>query len=849
MRGPRFAQPVRNQKSLSVFAAVLLVSVLFVVPHPGAPVPVQASNHGAAEDDAVEMEENTELVVPVLENDLASAMPSIEYGGTNEAHDASGPYLVSVSGIDFYAFNRLQNGIGASTTHAGFDSLAGEPGDALSFTWDDLELDSVNHNAPSVYEVFGELDGNVGPFVWTLNGATAAEGTFETINVAIDNSGGATQGLATAYGQATFTGPAGHPFYEELKARSCGTGTMWFEADTFVPTVFSDPETYETTGTAYPVGFTVVTVEGARHGDVTIASDGQTVTYAPLDGFNGIDSFDYTIEDCDGNPSTATVTVTVSGENDPPTIDLSHTTSGLFVTAQADVADPECAIGGVSFTFGDGTGAGGGGGPPSQQPPCALTSFAGKTYAAPGTYTLCATVADQNGVEATACNEVTVEEVTDLPPVASFTATPAQVLTLEPVTFTDTSTDDGQILGRGWTFGDGQSGSDAQLTHAYADDGTFNVCLVVTDNAAQEDIACQDITVLNRPPTISFTHDPIVPHQGQNVLFSASGDDADGFIVDWDWTFGDGVTGSGPDLMHAYADDGVYSACVVVTDDDGASATACSDVTVTNLAPIAAFDWFPVQPTNMDNVRFDSLSYDPDGSLVDAAWDFGDGATAAGDFVYHRFEAGQHEVTLTVEDDDGATGTISYVIDVLPVIMKGQAIGVQGLAPDGEAIADTGAVVAYGPLVVTEDGAVAEAGIVSVSGAHSFVSTELGTVQSDASVDVVEVETPAGILTVRNVQAHAALWCGGLPQTEARSGGVYLGTMQIVAPQDFEPGTEFAAPGGVTLRFHETASEPGSDSITGLVVVMPDGQEFRFATATAGLENCPVGGSGGGGPP
>ena len=56
---------------------------------------------------------------------------------------------------------------------------------------------------------------------------------------------------------------------------------------------------------------TVIAVTDPLNGTVTINADG-TVTYTPDADFNGTDTFDYTIEDANGDTSTATVTVTVA---------------------------------------------------------------------------------------------------------------------------------------------------------------------------------------------------------------------------------------------------------------------------------------------------------------------------------------------------------------------------------------------------------------------------------------------------------------------------------------------------------------------------------------------------------
>ena len=60
-----------------------------------------------------------------------------------------------------------------------------------------------------------------------------------------------------------------------------------------------------------------------------------------------------------------------------------------------------------------------------------------------------------------------------------------------------------------------------------------------------------------------------------------------------------------------------------------------------------------------------SLSSDPDGSIVEYSWTFGDGAAATGDATSHVYGAeGSYTVTLHVKDDKGATGTDTGVIEV-----------------------------------------------------------------------------------------------------------------------------------------------------------------------------------------
>ena len=59
-------------------------------------------------------------------------------------------------------------------------------------------------------------------------------------------------------------------------------------------------------------------------------------------------------------------------------------------------------------------------------------------------------------------------------------------------------------------------------------------------------------------------------------------------------------------------------------------------------------------------IHFDaSESYDPDGTIVNYSWDFGDGNTAIGVTANHAYsEDGNYTVTLTVTDDDGASASL-----------------------------------------------------------------------------------------------------------------------------------------------------------------------------------------------
>lgn len=85
-----------------------------------------------------------------------------------------------------------------------------------------------------------------------------------------------------------------------------------------------------------------------------------------------------------------------------------------------------------------------------------------------------------------------------------------------------------------------------------------------------------------------------------------------------------------------------------------------------NAVPEASFTYSPSNPSIDDAITFDaSDSTDPDGSISTYKWDFDDGNTGKGVTTNHTFsEDSTYSVTLTVEDDDGATDTVTKQVEV-----------------------------------------------------------------------------------------------------------------------------------------------------------------------------------------
>ena len=267
------------------------------------------------------------------------------------------------------------------------------------------------------------------------------------------------------------------------------------------------------------------------------------------------------------------------------------------------------------------------------------------------------------------------------PPVSSFSVTDLGDGDIS-VDGTASSDPGGTIASYAWNFGDGDTGTGATAAHTYLADGTYTITLTVTDDDGRTATTSQSITIdANEPPVTSFSE--VVTDN--NAAFDATAStDPDGVIVDYAWDFGDTNTGTGATPNHTYAANGTYTVTLTVTDDDGRTDSESHSVVIAAY-PTAAFT------TNIDNldVAFDgSISTDPDGVIVDYAWDFGDANTGTGATPNHTYAAdGTYTVTLTVTDDDGLTTSTSQTITVAANVPPVAAVTylVTGLAVDVDA--------------------------------------------------------------------------------------------------------------------------------------------------------------------
>lgn len=197
----------------------------------------------------------------------------------------------------------------------------------------------------------------------------------------------------------------------------------------------------------------------------------------------------------------------------------------------------------------------------------------------------------------------------------------------------------------------------------------------------------------SEPPNVA----PVAAFEVETDELSVSVDgagssDPDGTIATYEWDFGDGGSGTGVQAVHTYSVPGVYEVTLTVTDDDGVAGSVTKEVVVTT-APVADFT-AAVDETRLD---VDGSASSDDEEITSYEWDFGDGGTATGVTASHTYAAGgTFDVTLTVTDNRGKTGSVTKQVSVeaanvapvasFTVTPDGLSLGVDGTGssdPDG----------------------------------------------------------------------------------------------------------------------------------------------------------------------
>lgn len=237
-----------------------------------------------------------------------------------------------------------------------------------------------------------------------------------------------------------------------------------------------------------------------------------------------------------------------------------------------------------------------------------------------------------NGVHATlialnsqgCMSQVTQEIDYVMPPVVSFQVLADPSCEGEVVQFNNTSVGPAGTT-YSWTFGDPTSPDNTSNledpSHAYQNNGTYEVCLTADNQAGCQRSLCNANAVHVVSPEVNFTFTSTINNCLYGVLFSNT---TPGQTVSTQWDFGDNQSGTGNTPYHTYPI-GVYGVELTVTNNYG-----CTDSLF--IPDILNFGNqvgpFTQQVDTAYCAPFDAVlsAFNPNDTYFDYFWDFNDGS-------------------------------------------------------------------------------------------------------------------------------------------------------------------------------------------------------------------------------
>lgn len=203
------------------------------------------------------------------------------------------------------------------------------------------------------------------------------------------------------------------------------------------------------------------------------------------------------------------------------------------------------------------------------------------------------------------------------------------------VQFNDSSTNNPNS----WLWNFGYAGDTSSLqnpTYTYIMNGTYNVCLKVS-NLSGTDSICKSVVISNIPPVADFGYNAT---GSPTIVFA---DSSTGSPTSWLWDFDYAAAISTlQNPSYTYPVNGTFNVCLKVTN-QGGSDSICKSVVINSILPVANFGY---ASTNMPTIAFiDSSTASPTSWL----WDFDDnGATSNLQNPTYTFKNnGVHNVCLT----------------------------------------------------------------------------------------------------------------------------------------------------------------------------------------------------------
>ncbi|MCH9741447.1 MAG: PKD domain-containing protein [Epsilonproteobacteria bacterium] len=208
---------------------------------------------------------------------------------------------------------------------------------------------------------------------------------------------------------------------------------------------------------------------------------------------------------------------------------------------------------------------------------------------------------------------------------------------------------------------------------------------------------------INTPPIANAGVDKNV-QVNETITIVGSGSDSDGVVISYEWKSGQNTLSTSSTLTYTPTTVGTESLLLVVTDDDGATATDTMDIVVSTVTEVTeptatsvpaptstplpspteepeVVNQAPTANAGLDksvqvneSITITGSGSDSDGTIVSYVWTKGSMTlSTSSTFDYIPTVSGTDTLTLTVTDDDGATATDSISVVVTePVVVQPQ---------------------------------------------------------------------------------------------------------------------------------------------------------------------------------
>lgn len=281
-------------------------------------------------------------------------------------------------------------------------------------------------------------------------------------------------------------------------------------------------------------------------------------------------------------------------------------------------------------------------------------------YNTPGTYNVCLTISSAaNGCNDTFCSLVIVDSLSNCQ--ADFTYTISNENPLQ-VSFIDQSL--GDIYFWAWDFGDGEISTEQNPTYEYAQEGIYNVCLVVANiQGSCVSVFCDSVTVQNPDTCVANFNYQLLGNEFLTIQFT---DLSQGDISQWFWNFGDGTTSDIQNPVHEYNQEGTYDVCLEVYNENGSCTSFYCDQLTLEIPDYCDADFtHEVLENEILTVQFTDLSQ---GIANQWLWDFGDGNFSELQNPIHIYaDTGSYNVQLIIFHSDSlayCSDSISKIISV-----------------------------------------------------------------------------------------------------------------------------------------------------------------------------------------